>query len=269
MQINVTTNIPWAAFYRRWPSLEPPLRPHPDVCIVLGELIADHASRVLLLGVTPELADLAVQTIAIDRSDSALGCIWPGRTAARRALKGDWRHLPCAAGSLSAAIGDGSFNCLEYPSDYERVYSELATAVRPGGRIAVRIYVTPSACESIAAVRERTFAGRVGSIHALKWLLAMAICAERADSNVEVQTILRVFNREFPDRVALGRATGWTDETIAQLDVYERLPDVFSFPTSEQVLASVPAGFVNPRLVAAGTYELAERCPLLVLDVQS
>jgi SAM-dependent methyltransferase len=221
-----------------------------------------------LLGVTPELADMGDRTFAVDRSESALGSIWPGSTAARHAMRGDWQSVPCANGSLSAAIGDGSLNCLEYPSGYERIYAELARAVRPGGLIIIRVYVTPSACESIAHVRDATMTGTIRNVHALKWRLAMAICAKQVAPNVAVQEILRVFNREFPDRRALRRATGWTDDVVAQMDAYQDLPEVFSFPTSEQLLASVPHEFAEPRLVAAGTYELAERCPLLVMDVR-
>jgi len=264
-----TGPTPWTAFYRRWRFLAPPLRPNADVCAVIRQQLACHTARVLLLGVTPELADIGAQTFAVDRSESALSCIWPGSTAARQATRGHWQQLPCVDRSFSAAIGDGSLNCVEYPSNYQRIYAELERVVRPGGPIVIRVYVTPRRCESVSDVRHAVLAGGVGTIHSLKWRLAMAICTERATPNVAVQEILRVFNRELPDRGALRRVTGWTDDHIAQMDAYADLPEVFSFPTSEQLLASVPREFAGPRLVAAGTYELADRCPLLVMDVRS
>ena len=261
---------PWAAFYRLWRSSAPPLRPHADVYLAVRELVTSHTARVLLLGVTPELADIGRQTFAVDTSESAIAVIWPGSTVARHALLGDWRQLPCADDSLSAAIGDGSLNCVTYPSGYERIFAELARAVRFGGRIVIRVYVTPRACESIADVRDAAFAGRVGTIHALKLRLAMAICAQQGAPNVAVQEILRVFNREFPDRSALRRATGWsTENVVAQLDTYNDLPEVYSFPTREQLLTCVPGELKTPRLASSGRYELAERCPLLVMDVRS
>jgi hypothetical protein len=264
-----TDPAPWTAFYRRWRYLEPPLRPNAEVCAVVRDQLTGHTARVLLLGATPELADFGAQTFAVDRSESALGCIWPGSTAARHAVRGHWQHLPCVDGSISAAIGDGSLNCVDCPSGYERIYAELARVVGPGGRIVIRVYVTPRRCESMSDVRDAVLTGRVGTIHSLKWRLAMAICTERATPIVAVQEILCAFNRQFPDRSALRQATGWTDDHIAQMDAYADLPEVFSFPTSEQLLASVPREFVGPRLVGAGTYELADRCPLLVMDVRS
>jgi hypothetical protein len=123
---SIQTVVPWESFYRRWAVLEPPLRPHPCVRATVRALIASHNARVLLLGSTPEYADLGAHVVAVDHSDSALGCIWPGTTDRRFAVQGQWARLPCATHSMSAAIGDGSLNCLEYPSGYARLFGELA-----------------------------------------------------------------------------------------------------------------------------------------------
>jgi hypothetical protein len=259
---------PWEAFHQRWASLAPPLRPDAEVCAAIRRFIDECAARVLVLGVTPELADLGRETFAMDWSANSLARIWPGNTKSRRAVQCDWRRLPVAAASITAAIGDGSFNCLDYPAGYERLFQQLACAVRPGGRIAVRTYLTPARSEGLAAVRTAAMLGRIGTVHALKWRLAMAICVEAGNPNVPVQTILEVFNREFPDRRALARATGWCAKAIALLDTYARSPDVFSFPTPAQILASVPEGLTG-RLLAVGSYELAERCPVLAIEVRA
>ena len=41
---------------------------------------------------------------------------------------------------------------------------------------------------------------------------------------------------------------------------------VFNFPTGEQVLMLASSLLCNVRLVPTGTYEMAERCPLLVAE---
>jgi hypothetical protein len=256
----------WQGFYRRWPRLKPPLKPDADVCTAIRNLIAGHDEHALLLGVTPELAGLARVTVAVDWNRNMIRYIWPGDTDTRKAILGNWLHLPCAAGSISAAIGDGSLDCLDYPAGYHRIFAELARAMRPGARLAIRFYLTPEDCEDAAAVRANTLSGRNKGFHALKWRLANAIAVDRRDPNVPVREILRLFDRLFPDREALARATGWTLEEIAEIDAYAPLPAVFSFPTSRQVLDVVPDGFVNARFVAAGHYELATRCPILALE---
>jgi len=257
----------WRAFADRWPRLRPPLRPHAAVRERMCELVAGSAERALLLGVTPELADLASHTVAVDCSDGMLAAVWPGNSRTRQAIKGNWLHLPCASGSFTVAIGDGSFNCLQYPEDYRQLCRELARTLRPGGRVAMRFFVTPDRCESVEAARARTMAGCLGSIHALKWVLAHAICRRTADPNVPVQTILDVFNHEFPDRRELEQATGWSQEDIGEIDAYDRMTDVFSFPTSSEILSVIPRDFSHPHFVLAGTYDLAERCPLLVMEL--
>jgi hypothetical protein len=40
----------------------------------------------------------------------------------------------------------------------------------------------------------------------------------------------------------------------------------YSFASRRQFLEIVPAEFTNARFVDVGSYELAERCPLLVLE---
>ena len=256
----------WSAFARRWSRLKPPLRPHPDVCGKLRELLDGSPTRALLLGVTPELVDLARYTVAIDSSGQMLSAIWPGNTSARHAVKGIWTELPCSSGCFSAVIGDGSVNCLEYPEAYRNLFGELARVTQAGGCIAIRVFLTPDGCESVETVRRSTLAGGIGSIHALKWRLAHAACAQRGNANLPVQAILDVFNREFPDRHLLAAMTGWRQDEIAQLDTYDRMPDTFSFPSASQLLSTIPRWFRNVRFVAAGGYEMAERCPLLVME---
>lgn len=262
-----TPNVPWAGFHHRWRGLQPPLKPDRDVCASLERLIASHRARVLLLGLTPELTELGHRTVAVDWSASALAFIWPGNSPTRRALRADWMDLPSVARAFSAAVGDGSLNCVEYPAGYRRVCRELARAVQPGGRIVIRMYLTPSQPEPLSAVRSLTLAGKVRSIHGLKWRLAHAISAERGDPNVAVVSILDAFNRLFPDRAALRDATGWTADDVTWIDAYDGLPDIFSFPTAVQALSAVSRELHRPRLIASGTYELADRCPLLVADV--
>jgi len=232
-------------------------------------LVAGRQGSALLLGVTPELTDIASKTLAVDHSDGMLRTVWPGDRPTRCAVKGSWLNLPCSAAAFSTVLGDGSFNCLEYPLGYQSLFDELARAMSPGGRIAVRVFTLPDRPESPQTVRMRTMAGCVGSVHALKWLLAYAICVQRSTPNVSVQTIADEFNRHFPNRADLQRATGWRAEEIASIDAYEGMADVYSFPSIGEMLAVVPPSFERPKIVHVGCYELSDRCPLFVVDAKS
>lgn len=247
----------------------PPLRPGPDVCAAMRSLVERCHDRVLVLGATPELMALAKQTVAVDWSASALEHMWPGHAPGRVAIRADWRHLPCAEGSFSAVLGDGSVNCLEYPAGYRRAFEALARVVRPGGRVVMRTFVSPDRAESLAAVRAAALAGTVQVIGALKWRIAHVIAAEQRDPNVSTQSIAEAFDLCFPDRRVLLRSTGWSHEDLYEVDALVHAPGRVSFPTATQLLEVVPASLGRASLSACGTYALAERCPLLVVDVAS
>lgn len=265
----VTTQRPWASFHCRRSGQSVPLKPHEDVCAFIRTRLRGFGERVLLLGSTPELADLADRTVAVDSSEESLALIWPGNGPARYAARANWLALPCAAGMFSAVIGDGSLNCLEYPHGYLRLFEEMARILRPGGRAVIRIYVRPEVGESIAHIRNEVLAGRVGHVDALKWRLAHALCSARKQSNLPVTSIYHAFEDVFPDRQLLRRLTGWSDAQLERVDAYANLPDVFSFPSARQLLALVPSAFAHGALYHTGAYELAERCPMLVMERRS
>lgn len=249
-----------------WARLGSPQRPNGEVVAAFREQIASVPGKTLLLGVTPELADIGADITAVDRHEGMLNYIWPGDTAKRHAHLGDWRSLQLGSGVFDHSVGDGSLNALTFPDDIIKVMQEVKNALRPGGRLVCRLYATPDPCETLDEVYEAVMNRRIQSFHALKWRLAMAVVAANGQPNIAVTEILQCFERLFPDRHALAAHCGWQEEIIGTIDAYRNSRDVYCFPTATQFLSLVPEGFINPRIVAAGTYELAERCPLLVAD---
>ena len=255
----------WHIFHRHWPALKPPLAPTTDVAEAIGSAIRGHGERALLLGVTPLLADLGDDTTAVDWSPEMIGRVWPGDTPRRRVVEADWRAMPVASARFTAAIGDGSVNCLAYPDGYRAVFAELARVLAPRARVAFRAFVTPETCESLAEVRDAALSGAVGAIDALKWRLAMALAA-RDGPNVARGAIHDAFESVFPDRARLCAATGWDAADLAAVDWYKDKSDTMSFPTRTEIAAVVPATFPHLQFQPSGHYELAERCPIVAMD---
>jgi hypothetical protein len=253
-------------YHRAWSRLAPPWRPHPDVVAAVRREIGDRPGRTLLLGVTPELANISPDLIALDRNYAMVVHVWPGNTAARRAIVGDWRNGNFAANSFSACVGDGSLCGLEWPGELSRVLIGLCHAVRSGGKFLCRVYVPPEASESISAVRDATLAGAIGGFHAFKMRLAMALAGQAPTRRVCVSDILGEFDRLFRDRHQLVRRTEWNRHEIDTIDFYRDSAVVFNFPTREQLLSVACHIFPTARIVGAGCYELAERCPFLVAE---
>lgn len=256
----------WADFHRRWPLLRPPQAVTQELAARFAAALDVDDERVLLLGVTPALAGIGRSLVAVDRSANMIANVWPGDDQRRRVVEADWRSMDPGGRPFSAVIGDGSLNCTAYPDDYRAVFARLAALLRGGARFVLRFFVTPDACESVDALAKAVLAGRVESVHALRWRLAMAACAERGSVNIAVTEILALFDRLFRDRAALASVTGWTMAEIATLDFYRDSPDWLSFPTIAQIRATVPKGFSDLRLVSSGEYPLSERCPLVTME---
>ena len=257
----------WNEFHRRWGRVKAPLRPNAEIVDAFKAALAGRTGRVLLLGVTQELADIGDELVAVDLSEGMIANVWPGDTARRRALRGDWLNLEFPRAHFSAVIGDGSLSTLNYPEGQRAFYAQLERVLKPGGRFVVRTFATPEAGDTLAAVADRAWAGRIANFHAFKWHLAMALVAESGDPNIAVTEILGAFNRLFPERDKLVAATGWAKEDIDTIDVYERSPDVYSFATLTQLRSLVPRSFARVEVVPVGTYPLAERCPFLVMEL--
>jgi SAM-dependent methyltransferase len=254
-------------FHRRWVTLRPPLRPHPNVAAAIAALLPEHDSEapVLLLGVTPELAAVPSHTIAVDWSANMIAIAWPGDTAHSQAVLGDWRKLPLGNASVAAAIGDGCFTMLRYPDEQPLLLEQLRLAVRPGGRAIIRCFVTPEPCESLAEVREAVLAGGV-SFHEFKLRFNMAVALEIEHANVRSEQLFDHFQALFPDRASLARSAGWEPAALVEMEAYKGSPYIHCYPSRRQLMERMPA-WVSPRFVETEGYPLADRCPLLVVDL--
>jgi SAM-dependent methyltransferase len=255
----------FGALYRLTARLGPPLRPNEEVIAAYRRLIAGHAARVLLLGITRGLADVGAEVDAVDKDETVIARAWPGDTERRRAHKADWLALPFPARRFTAAVGDGALNSAGRVRDYRALLSELERVLEPGAPIVTRVYARPADCESVAAVAAAALAGEIPVFNALKWRLAMALVAEAGEPDIEVERIKAAFDRLFPDRGALAAAARYEIEDIATIDVYAGSRMIYSFPSLAEIRASVPDSLGEMRVVPAGTYPLAERCPLIVL----
>jgi SAM-dependent methyltransferase len=260
--------VAWEEFPKRLRRCTPPQVPPSGMGQLVERLIGRGSGATLLLGVTSELSAVSTSVVAIDWSASAIAFTWPGDADGRRAIRGDWRRLPFALSSFASVVGDGCLNCLEYPGEYRLLLDELARVTRPGGRMALRVFVTPADADSLWTTRTAALAGAVDSVSGLKWRLAASLRAEGAGANVPVRAIHEAFDDLFPDRRALARATGWRSDDIDTVDALRHVSGTYSFPTIEELLDVVPVTLV-PSFSSSGCYELAERCPMLVLDVRA
>jgi len=267
----------WGRLSSFWGLLGSPLRPAPEDVAVAASVVrawheahADGPPHALILGVTPELATLpwppGTALHAIDASAAMVGALWPREAAPAGSVArtGDWRALDLPDASVDLVLGDGCFTVLAYPADHAAVIRELHRVLRPGGRLVVRAFVLPQTREALADVGAALWAGRIGSMNALKWRLAMAV-QPPARRDVAVVDLLEAFRRVCPDPSRLVAQLGWAADAVATVESYRGSAASYSFCTLAEVRALLDGHFTELSCHVPG-YELGDRCPTLVLE---
>ena len=257
----------WDDHAGQWHLLASPLRPHADDAGNVRQALGNAGGLHLLLGVTPEYAGLLRRVVAIDHNAAMIRSMWARDLPDKAAVQGDWLQLPFAESSFDAGIGDGCLNLLSHPVQYGLLFGELQRALRPGARLALRVFVRPDEGETCESVCARAMSAGIGSFHAFKWRLAMAVAAQSESANVPVAAVHQVFTRLVPDRSGLAARSGWSAAQIDTIDAYRNAAASYSFPTLAQARSAFAPHFRGSG-VLYGDYELAERCPMFVLEAR-
>lgn len=255
----------WSLIARQWSRLASPLRPCQEDVEIIRLGIASPDASCLLLGVTPELARLSVRMVAIDNNAAMIAALWSDDQPEHAVIRGDWLDMPFRTNTFDTIIGDGSLTLLSYPLQYESLFGSLKQLLKPGGKILLRLFVNLEQGETCTQVCTQAMRGQIGNFHAFKWRLSMALSTESGLPNICVGDTYETFQRLLPDRHALAMATGWSMDDIATIDVYRGSVAQYSYPTLAQVRRILPPEFLEMDLLQ-GSYELAERCPIIILQ---
>jgi len=231
--------------------------------------ISEDISSIIILGVTPEVVQLPWPSNAClhayDHSADMIASVWrPHFRNPSFVHQVRWQSMPLSEESVDLVIGDGCFSVLPCADEYRAVFDEAARVLKPFGRVVLRCFIRPELSESLEDIVTAVYNGQIGSFHALKWRVAMAIKPEH-EFNIAVSDIYAAFNNYFPDRKQLAEFTGWPSEAIDTIEAYKVNDVRYTFPTmSELKLLLLP--FFNIVDIRHGSYELADRCPILSLQ---
>lgn len=230
---------------------------------------SEDISSVVILGVTPEVVQLPWPTNAClhayDHSADMIASVWqPHFRNPSFVHQVRWQNMPLSDESVDLVIGDGCFSVLPCADEYRAVFAEAARVLKPFGRLVLRFFIRPELSESLEDIVTAVYNGQIGSFHALKWRVAMAIKPDH-EFTIAVSNIYATFNKYFPDRTQLAEYTGWPYEAINTIDAYNVKDVRYTFPTMSEInlLLSPYFDIVDIR---HGSYELADRCPILSLQ---
>ncbi|MBI5262277.1 MAG: class I SAM-dependent methyltransferase [Bradyrhizobium sp.] len=248
--------------FRAWSTLARPVTVSDDVIAAIKAEVSAVTGRIMLLGVTRGLMSAGSNLVAVDRNAGLVRDL--SHAAVAPIVVGDWRSLPFPDASFDACIGDGSLISFD-PDQLAGVLGEVARCLKPGGKLACRVFMSPDAPETLADV-ERAVTERRLTFQQFKFKFAMATGMELGNSTtVAVASIPTWFDAAFPDRDRLAALTGWDRAEIDTIDVYRSSPSRYTFPTRSQLLAALPSAFAASRFVAVPTHPFGHEWPVVVL----
>ncbi len=134
-----------------------------------------------MLGATPENVQLDwpdhVGLIAADSSAEMIAMDWrPHPNLSSRIIETRWQAMPLQDAAVDAAIGDASLNALPAFEDYAAVLDEVARVLKPGGMLAVRMFLREEPAESCTEVVAAAARGEIpnGPCFRLRFAIAVA-----------------------------------------------------------------------------------------------
>jgi hypothetical protein len=262
----------WSLLAKQWRVIDAPLRPSAEDIRVYEDTVdrwqqahPGRAVRGLLLGVTAEIATMQwpqhASLVAVDHSFPMVAHVWP-KPAHGSAVCADWRSMPLAPHSRDVAFGDGCLTLLSVPQGREVFAKSVRSVLTEDGTLALRCFCRPGQAEAPQQVFADLAAGRIRGFHAFKWRLAMALHGA-AEQGVRLADVWDCWSAEVADPDAVAARCGWPPEAVHSLQVYRGSETRYMFATEEEVREAL-APWLAFESRHVGSYELAERCPILV-----
>jgi hypothetical protein len=231
----------------------PPLQPNQEIIDCFHSIIP-CSKHIMLMGVTPQIANAYANVIAVDREPAMIANVWPGDTETKKAINANWLAVNLPAESFDGIIGDGSINMLDI-SNVPFMFNRAMSMLKPGGVFACRMFTRPDTPIELDQLYQEAASPTV-NFSAYRRLLPMYLADLHAPV-VPVNQISTLFDQLFPDRSLLP----WTAEQLSKIDDYRNSDTTTWFPTRNELLKLSPK---DARFIDVGTYDIADTCPILI-----
>jgi hypothetical protein len=166
---------------------------------------------------------------------------------------------------MDLALIDGGLPAITFPEAHRELAAQLHRVLKPDGMFVARIFARPETTETVDDVFAALHDRLIGNFHLFKWRLAMALQGEHASKGVRVDDVWRSYDQHIGRHARLAKRTGWPIDEITTIDAYRGSQAIYHFPSVVEMMIGVLGSAFDCIEEKRATYELAERCPTLVL----
>jgi hypothetical protein len=260
----------WGTDSGLWPVMPEPLVPsREDLALYVQAcppalLREDAAPRVLVLGVTPALADLPwppkAELHAVDYDEVMVKALWHPREGAQVHLA-RWQEMPFEDGYFDLIIGDCSFNALSEIADYTEVLREVARVSRSGAPLIARFFMQSEPPPNLAWIAQQVPEALAHYRAASKRVLVALACAED-DGTFHMAAVRDRIGEQWGDYEDYLKALGGPPEDFELSKLVFGYDQRLNYPT-ERAITERFAPFYRDISFAYPAYDAGRYCPIV------
>lgn len=263
----------WKKLSKKWEYLAPPFRPHSQDIDFITEIVNSaiptyRSNRILILGVTPEFAQMEIpgdtELIAVDSCEEMIENVWPQMPCPnRKAVLANWLDLPFENQSFDIVLGDGVLGTMKYPTKSRELLRSVKNVLQPGGLFVIRTFLRDECTESPAQVIEAAFNGEIGSLTAFKFRFIRSTQPD-IKRGANYGNVWKTLVKEELNFSLLSEKTGWPLDEIETMKLYNGADFVLTYPTLRELCELFREEQFEEIESFCPDYELGEFCQTVV-----
>ena len=231
----------WHNICLYWQHLGSPLRPScQDLQIIQRSIDAFHKApqniRLLLFGVTQELLGLdwpiTTQITAVEKSSKMIELLWKEHKNNRQVICGDWLRQSFSQ-KFNLVLGDGIF-CSLNPQQQQSLFAKAYDFLETEGLCIFRLFVLDNS-KNTQELFDQLWTNEMANFHLFKIRLAMSLQND-PQQGVKLASVFDVWDQANIHVEKLAAQTGWKEEEINTISIYENKDTVYYFSTQDDYL---------------------------------
>lgn len=254
----------WSMLAQNYARFDTPLRPNVETLVAVRGLLAIEDPLVVVLGGTPIFAELARRVWFVDVAAEALGLV--SAMPHQRTIQKNWLEAADEFSQADLIVGDASLNAVESPAVAAQLLQLLATSLKRGATLALRLFVKHELPDALYRARLTSAFDRK-QFSEVRFLVYGTVSGTDGQTSVaDVDRYIADLQVHLPvsrDVLAEYQAAYFAWRGVSPTSASTITTRMF-FPSRTQIEAMFAEVGLRVSTVSAGTFPLAEFTPIYV-----